>query len=519
MARDQGVVVDPSARVPWWRFSGWGVPSSPGAVRPRDLAVGLLAALAIWYHVDVARRGRVDPVHPEWHMTDFTVFTEAGAALFDGRDPYAVTNPRGWFYLYPPLFALMVAPLAALDPVSQVFAWYVTSVALGFGCAWEVRRLERWVRADPSGEIAPSPLRTWIAVCGGLAVLWPTLECLQRGQLGIALLFALLLGYRLAVTGESWGHRFLGGLALAWAATVKLVPVLPAAFVVWQFAALVLRPGRARGDFGRASAVASGVATGGLLFVLVIPSAFLGWTVNLRHLRTWSDKVVTNADPGRQSGFHLDSASNQSLANAAHSLAIRLRPVGPDDPRRVYQMFARTPAEQGWARDRAVAELRRADHGTRWLVRAAQGVVVTLLVCLAFIPRKGCRAAEAAAFGLSCSATLLISPVAWTHYFMMLLPATLAVPLYLAARDRPTAAKLLAAAPVVLVWSHYLARHQVGSLGLLGLGTAAWFLSCGVVLAVERVRPARPAGHHAPARPAHHYARSPGTRKSKSQLA
>ena len=53
------------------------------------------------------------PEDPLQHKTDFTVYTEAGAAFFDGRPPYEVSNPRGWIYLYPPLFAMLVAPLHA----------------------------------------------------------------------------------------------------------------------------------------------------------------------------------------------------------------------------------------------------------------------------------------------------------------------------------------------------------------------------------------------------------------------
>src|SRR5262245_38685895 len=70
----------------------------------------MVAGLILWGWVDVRKRGRIDPQNPENHRTDFTVYTEAGAAFFDGRDPYRVTNPRGWGYLYPPLFAMLVAP-------------------------------------------------------------------------------------------------------------------------------------------------------------------------------------------------------------------------------------------------------------------------------------------------------------------------------------------------------------------------------------------------------------------------
>jgi hypothetical protein len=37
---------------------------------------------------------------------------------------------------------------------------------------------------------------------------------------------------------------------------------------------------------------------------------------------------------------------------------------------------------------------------------------------------------------------------------------------------------------VALIWSHYLALRQVGSLGVLGLGTTAWFLAASILLIV-----------------------------------
>ena len=84
-------------------------------MRMRVIVV-LVIALAIWGWFDVRLRGTVDPNDLGLHKTDFTVYTEAGAAFFDGRDPYKVTNPRGWGYLYPPAFAMLIAPLHALPP-------------------------------------------------------------------------------------------------------------------------------------------------------------------------------------------------------------------------------------------------------------------------------------------------------------------------------------------------------------------------------------------------------------------
>src|SRR5580698_838076 len=124
--------------------------------RYRWIYLGLLIAFAIWGWLDVVPRGMVNHQRINEHRTDFTVYTEARAAFFDGRDPYQVSNPRGWRYLYPPMFAILVAPLHALPPMGQVAVWFVLSVAMVFGCYFELRRILDFALArslsDPNGS-------------------------------------------------------------------------------------------------------------------------------------------------------------------------------------------------------------------------------------------------------------------------------------------------------------------------------------------------------------------------------
>ena len=461
-------------------------PSARPRVRERDVVAAVLVGLTIWFFLDVGPRGRISSNPAQLHRTDFTVYTEAGAAFFDGRDPYSVTNPRGWFYLYPPLFALMVAPISGLDSVAQVLVWYVVSVALGFGCFVEARRL--W-RSWAEGGSQPA----WIADCAGLAVMLPSLECLQRGQLGIALLYALLLGYRLVATAGGWRGELVGGVVLAWAATVKLVPALPVCFLIGQSWSLALLPGRCRVDLRRASALSGGVVVGLVLFVLVIPAAAVGWSANLGHLATWSRKVATNADPGQESKFHADSATNQSFAGAAHSLALILTPETPNDLRGLARRFGKTADERRFGVDRAAAEMRRADRSTQRLVKVGQGIFLLVLLGLAIAPGRDDKVGQAVGFAMACVGMLLISPVAWTHYYMMILPASLVVPLWLWKRGHLVSSRVMAITPVLLVWAHYLAKRSVGPIGLLGLGTAAWFVAiCAMMVRVRLLEARRP---------------------------
>ena len=162
----------------------------------------VVVILTIWGYTSIGPNGPLEAGRTEQHKTDFTVFTEAGAAFFDGRNPYCVANPRGWHYLYPPLFALLVAPLSVFDTESQVVIWYVANVALAFGCFGEARKLWRLVSQVESDRAL------WVAGCAFLAAFLPVLDCMQSGQLGIAILYMLMLGFRLALRDQSRGAGF-----------------------------------------------------------------------------------------------------------------------------------------------------------------------------------------------------------------------------------------------------------------------------------------------------------------------
>ena len=161
----------------------------------RWLYLALVAGLGLWCVVDVMPRGGINPQRIFEHRTDFTVYTEAGAAFFDGRNPYEVSNPRGWHYLYPPLFAIFIAPLHALPSTGQVGVWFVLSVAMVFGCYFEMRRLV--TRLQKTGlRTRVASLAFWLGVAALLAVMLPIFNCLQRGQVEILKLFLLLLAFR-----------------------------------------------------------------------------------------------------------------------------------------------------------------------------------------------------------------------------------------------------------------------------------------------------------------------------------
>jgi hypothetical protein len=454
---------DRDAGVPWWAWGGIGWPRSLGEIRTRDVVVAIMVALTIFGLVNVAPKGRLEPDQTERHKTDFTVYTEAGAAFFDGRDPYRVTNPRGWYYLYPPLFALLVSPLTVFDTEAQVLAWYVVSVALAFGCFVEGRKTWRALARD-----LPAPAPTlWISACALLAILLPTFDCFQRGQMGVALLYPLLLGYRLAAQGRSAPAWFLGGLMLALPAAIKLVPLLPVGFVVLQLAASAIGPGRGQRTTTHLTTVTAGVVVGGLLYLFVIPAACIGWRKNVESLQTWVVRVAANERVGRAARFDIHSLRNQSLPNAVHLLTRTLRGLPAAD----------------WSTN---IQRECADPVAAWVVVVIRGLMVASLLALGLTSGlRGDGLDRATAFGLACCATLPLSPLTWGHYYMIELPALLFAPLWLWRRGLSRIALAVATLPALLVWAHYLFIHQVGPIGLLGLGTTLWIFAIGSLMAAS----------------------------------
>src|SRR5262249_9486345 len=205
-----------------------------------------------------------------------------------------------------------------------------------------------------------------------------------------------------------------------------------------------------------------------LLFLLVIPASLVGWQKNLDYLRIWQARIVTNDRVGPNANFNIHSFRNQSLANSVYLWRKATAPATVLDPR----------SPNGWDRPERIV------HPA---VRVVIGLVLIALLAVGLaVGRRTDNLDRATAFSLSCCATLLVSPLSWGHYYATGVPAVLCVPLWLWRHGRPGLARIAAVIPPIVSWSYYLAMPYTGALGLLGLGTAAWFLAaCGVILGIE----------------------------------
>ena len=218
-----------------------------------------------------------------------------------------------------------------------------------------------------------------------------------------------------------------------------------------------------------ASALSAGVLAGAFLFLLATPASMLGWQKNLGYLSTWQTGIVSNQRLDQSKNFNIRSARNQSLANAVY-------------------LSMNATSRAGLPRNKAFMRGARADRMVHPAVRVVTGILIVLLLSVGLVlGRRKSALDQATAYSLALCATLVVSPLAWGHYYMSLVPAVLCVPLWLLSRGRPRLARVFAVIPPVLSWAHYVAMPYVGEAGVLGLGTAAWFLcACCLILWMQR---------------------------------
>jgi hypothetical protein len=423
--------------------------------RARRLVFGaLLVGLALFGALDVRRRLATGP--GAIHRSDFSCYVVAARALADGNDPYAVANPRGWHYLYPPFLALLLVPVRDVPLTALGLAWFALNVAAAVGTYFQAIRI---------GRVAAAKWPAWLAYLPFLAVVPPAVSCFQRGQVSLVLLFLEVLGLRLVLEGRSFRMPFAGGVLLAMAAAIKLVPALPAAVLLGGLAAAAATGSR---EVRRLSGAFLGLAAGVVLFLWVVPAGVLGADRNAALLGRFVERVVTNPRLASDAGIQVWAPSNVSLLNAMR----RAREV---------------------ASGRGDAAKMNLPPGPEGPAEAAFLVVAGLLLtgmALA-LSVKGSRAGDplvvASAFGLALSAGLLLSPLTWLQQLVQLVPALAFPARALLERGMGRAGLAVAAAPAAAVWAAYAIPPLAGA-GFLGLFLALWTGATAAALLIARPR-------------------------------
>jgi hypothetical protein len=361
------------------RFWPW-----TGLARWQRVAVVFLAVLLLGFGGVVEMRSAF--LKHRW--TDLGVYLRAAWAVRTGEDPYRVTD-KDLHYHYPPLFAILLTPLAEPPPGADragtvpfavsVGLWYAFSVLC---LALVVHRLANALESPESTAHLPPRDRAtrWWALR-----LYPWLACapaifftLALGQ--VTLLLLLLLGGM--ATALLRGRDRESGLWLAGAICLKVIPAFLLVYPLWR------RNGRCL----------AGCAAGLALGLLVIPAATFGVPRTAELYREWADALLKPAlglaDGGNRSEELLATTAthNQAFVAVIHNLA------NPDPKARPLNA---SPAV-------------RAAH---WLL----GGALTLLTLLAAGGRRAERgSAVPLVLGALVLNMLLLSPVGHPHYYALL---------------------------------------------------------------------------------------------------
>jgi hypothetical protein len=336
---------------------------------------------------------------------DLNVFLRAGWAIRADADPYAVTDDNGFHYHYPPLLAILAAPLADAPAGADRTAMlpYSVSVAVCYVLnllflAFAVHHLAGALEETAAGRFGlawPKGSRGWWALrfVPVLACVIPIGHTLSRGQVNL-LLLALFAGF---LADLLRGQSFRAGLWLAGAICVKIIPAYLLLLPLWR------RDGRCL----------AGCAAGLVAGLALIPLTILGPTRTVACYREMTRTVLLPGVGAGEDASRADELTNQT-ATEGQSILTALHNT-------LHSNLAHRPP--------------KASSGER-LVAYVLGGLLTLATLWAYGWRRGERGCVSAPrdgldvvlfFGLLVLDMLLISPVCHLHYFSLALPLVTAL--------------------------------------------------------------------------------------------
>jgi alpha-1,2-mannosyltransferase len=274
---------------------------------------------------------------------------------------------------YPPTVRVLLAPLAALPIGVAAGIWAFLSLAAMAALPDAIERLSNITLRD---QALP-----W------LAVLTFILDAFALGQSDPINLFLVTAGLALARASRPVAGAGLIGLA-------GMIKVLPLAF--WGVLAVRRR---------LAAAVAGALMT--LAASVALLTIFAGWGPGLHSVAEWVGVLHEQEGP-----WGLVATRESSLRENNEALPVVLaRTFGDLDPSltRNAVSLVRLPLPVIWA---------------IWLAVLA-ALILTWVGCALGARRAPPARAWLGMFALTAVVMLMASPIAWPHYFMWLLPATL----------------------------------------------------------------------------------------------
>ena len=245
-------------------------------------------------------------------------YRRASLDLLEGRSPYLPAQLNGPFpahgrygwYLYPPVFAQVLTPLALLPAAVGAILWLLIQALMLF--------VATWVAASAAGARRSLDRVLWTGVA--LTFFMPVHEVLWTGNVGgpLALSVGALLLARAGDPGRDSRRALIAGVLAAAAAVIKLAPL------AWLPASL-----RAGGALARGSLL--GLAALVVPSLVLVPQAWLDYVRVLLNLVTGDARYANNLAPaivalnlGLPSSF-VDAVRLAAIASTIGLLLVSLR--------------------------------------------------------------------------------------------------------------------------------------------------------------------------------------------------
>lgn len=330
-------------------------------------------------------------------MGDVGVFLRAGWAVRSGAELYDVTDNNQWHYNYPPLFAILMAPLAdapagvervGLLPFAlSVAIFYVLSlVCLAVG----VHYLAKAVEESPGFGWLQRPWRDarawwWLRVLPVLVCLPPIGHTLLRGQVNL-----LLLGLLCALAAATIRNRpWQAGGWLSAAICLKVIPAFLLLFPLWR----------------RDYRCLAGCALGLLVGLGVVPVMVLGPEHAITCYKKFYSVVLS---PGLDSSVQTDRARELIEVTATDSQSLQA-------------MIHNASYLDRYARPSRVSP------GVTWTARAIAGLMTLVTLWAAGWHPGRSSESQVLFLGGLIVCMLLLSPVCHLHYFCLCLPLVMGI--------------------------------------------------------------------------------------------
>lgn len=320
-------------------------------------------------------------------MTDVDCYLRAAWAVRTGQDLYEVLDTNDWHYNYPPLFAILMTPLANPPPgedragmlpfPASVAIWYALSLAfLVLGVNWLAGAIEK---TSPGFQNQPRFCRRWwgLRVLPVLACLLPVGHTLMRGQVNL-LLLALLCGMATATLQQ---RSRLAGWFLAGAICLKVIPAFLLLFPVWR------RDGRCLAS----CALGLGILGGAIPMLVFGPARTVHYYEKYSHVLLGPAMGIGSDESRAKEMIETTANDSQSLQAALHNTLNPIRALRPAQPTSL----------------------------ARWLPRLV-GLTLTMVTLAAASWRRSNSGPDVTIFlGALVINMLLLSPVCHLHYFSL----------------------------------------------------------------------------------------------------